>query len=87
MTNINNLVYYYLTEATKPPQRFKPKTLRKTIQKQRSTYAGLLASQLARQRNKSLSDRKKFYRQKYLQLKQKEQQLYGSRARSLARRK
>ena len=80
MSNINKLVFEAMT-------RFRPKIYRKSIQKQRSVYAGQLASNLAKQKAPGIDARKSFFRRKYLEFKAKEQRMFGSRARSLSRRK
>lgn len=88
MTDINSLVFealQYIEEVFKPSKRFKTKMLRKTRQTQQHVFAGQTAAHLARKKNPSLDARKAFYRKMYLALKQREQQMYGSRAKSLSR--
>jgi len=62
-------------------KRFRPKMLRRTIKTQRNVYKGQAASRIARAKNPALDDRKKRYRQLYLAMKNREQQMYGSLAR------
>lgn len=86
MSNINQLVL----EAVKkpgPPKRFKPKVRRVNIKKQRSIYAGQAAAAISRKRNPALAARKKMYRDMYLKIKQREQQMYRAQARMQAMRR
>jgi hypothetical protein len=66
--------------------KFRPKMLRKTIQIQRRPLAGQFAAKLAKKRNPGLSRLKEKYRRKYLELKRREQRMYGSRGAILAKR-
>lgn len=65
--------------------RFRTKVLRKNIKKQRSVYAGRAAARLAAKANPSLAKRKAMFRKKYLELKEREQRVYGRRGLALAR--
>ena len=73
-------------EMFHPLKRFRQHMLKKTISSQRSVFKGQTAARLAAKRNATLDARKKFYRQMYLKMKAKEQQMYGNAAKSLAMR-
>ena len=73
-------------EITKPIKRFKQHMLRKSIATQRSVFKGQTAARIAAKRNVALDSRKKFYRQMYLKMKAREQQMYGNAAKSQAMR-
>jgi len=67
--------------------RFRTKIRSISIKNQRNMYKGQLASRLAKKLNPALDARKSMYRRMYLMMKQREQQLYGSKAKSLSMRK
>jgi len=73
-----------MLEITK---RFRTKIRSLSVKKQRNMYKGQLASHLAKKLNPALDARKSMYRRMYLMMKQREQQMYGSKARSLSMRK
>lgn len=64
------------------PKRFRPKVMRKTIKTQRSVYQGQTAARMAKQRNAALARRKAYYRKMYLDMKKREQKMYGNMARA-----
>lgn len=84
---ISNEVQCVLEAVAKKPARFRPKVMRKTIQKQRSVFQGQRAAAIARQRNKAMSARKAYYRKMYMDIKKREQKMYGNMARSQAYRR
>jgi len=69
------------------PKRFRPKVMRKTIGKQRSVFQGQTAARIAKQRNAALARRKAYYRKMYLDMKKREQKMYGNIARAQAYRR
>jgi len=68
-------------ETTK---HFRTKVRPITVKTQRNIYKGLIASRLSKKNNPALAAKKAFYRHMYLLLKQREQQMYGSKAKSLS---
>lgn len=68
-------------EATK---RFRSKMRPISIKTQRNIYKSHLAANMGKKANPQLAAKKAFYKHMYLLLKQREQQLYSSRARTLS---
>jgi len=66
----------------KPPKRFRQRVVRKTIKTQRSVFQGQTAARIAKQRNAGLSRRKAYYRKMYLDMKAREQKMYGNAAKA-----
>jgi len=60
---------------------YQVKTYRMNRGKQINRYSGGAAARIAKQRNKGLDSRKHYYRQMYLALKEREQQMYKGMAR------
>lgn len=68
-------------------KHFRTKMRSISIKNQRNMYKGQIASRLSKKLNPALNARKAMYRHLYLMMKQKEQQMYGSKARSLSMKK
>lgn len=84
MNKINLMVVerqLILFEAQQP-KRFRPKVIRKSINNQRRVFQGQTAANIAKQRNAALAKRKAYYRKMYLDMKKREQKMYGNVARA-----
>jgi len=68
-------------------QRFHSKNIHISVKKQRNKYKGIMAATLAKKLNPQLAAKKALFKHLYLMLKQREQHLYGSKARSLSMKK
>lgn len=66
---------------------YRVKTMRMNRAKQINKYAGGAASRIAKQRNAAMSKRKAYYRKMYMDMKKREQKMYGNMARAQALRR
>jgi len=66
---------------------YKPKIYRVNRAKQVNRYAGGAAARISKQRNAAMSRRKAYYRKMYMDMKKREQKMYGNMARAQALRR
>ena len=66
---------------------YRVKVMRVNRAKQINRYAGGAASRIAKQRNAAMARRKAYYRKMYMDMKKREQTMYGNMARAQALRR